>query len=446
MTLPLRDVQSQAVSFAKGRKRCAWLLRPGQGKTLAAIALIRDLLSSGEAQSVLVLAPIRVAHKAWVDELKKWAPEIDYVLVKGSPAERAKLLASPAPVKIVSHTVIDTITELVSPDVVILDELSSYKSGTTKRTKAAVKITMTARYVVGMTGTPAADSYLGLWSQMKIIDGGARLGKFFSHYRERYFRPTATLPTGQPVGWELKYGCDKEIQEKLADITFTPEEDLSIRPEIVEDPWHAEVAGTTGKMIRRLQRTGVVDLTPYTEGNEKLELLAETPAQKLNLTRQLSAGTVKTDIGPVSVHTARRQALLDCLERFRDENAVIAYWYQNDLEDIKSVLPDAVDVREPGAIDYWNTGGIKHLTLHPQSAGHGLNLQHGGRMLVWYTLPLSCELWQQTNARLARPGGGKKVGVIPLILDKTSDSVLLSALKGKQKTERELLAALETEL
>lgn len=453
--MELRHNQRVGARFALEKKRAALFMRPGQGKTRTALAIIEGILDENPHARVLVLAPKRVIEHSWTAEMKTDAPHLwdMAALVDGAPKERlaaydAAMDSGPS-ITLSSHTVIDTIPLTYLPDAVILDELSSYKNWNTKRTKAARRLTAASTYVVGLTGTPAADSYEGLWSQMRLIDKGESLGGYKSHYMQAYFTPSYTLPNGAPVGWKLKEGAEGKIHDRIRPRVYAPEEDLSIRPSIQINPRHGSVPVKVEKIIKRLARDGVMYVG--TSEEDKETILYESPAARVSAARQMSGGAVIAGVSDGSkagttivVHHEREDMLRRTLKDHGSRHALIVYNYRAELEAIRRVIPGVKDARDKGAIESWQASELQYMTLHPQSAGHGLNLQHGGDTIIWYTLPVSNELWEQTNARLARPGGSKQVSVEPILLTGTPDQALFDVLMKKGLTQAELLREVVT--
>ena len=413
-------------------------------------------------KKALVIAPKNVAQNVWAQECRKWehTQGIRCALVMGTAAQRLRALSSDADLYIVNREnvvwLVDTLQNRLPFDMVIVDELSSFKSTKAKRWKAIKKLIQTVPYVIGLTGTPAPNSYLDLWPQMYLLDGGARLGRTVSDYRYRYFKPGAHK--GHVVyEWIMRLGAQDAINRKLKDLCLSMSaEDWLDLPDTIYNTIPVSMDAAAEKRYKRFERTKVMALLQEATGFRELDV--RNPEQLAQITSairgdtaaaiagkllQMAGGAVYDDDGQVvPIHEAKLDALAELLEANEGENVLCFYNYQHEKQRILERFPQAVAFSGT-EVEAWNDGRIPLLLCHPASAGHGLNLQSGGHITVWYGLNWSLELYQQANARLSRPGQTHSVVIHHLVCRDTIDERVMAALQKKNEGQEALLKALK---
>lgn len=416
------------------------------------------------AKRALVIAPKNVAENVWEQECRKWdhLQSLRCAHILGTEKQRLTALWSDADLYIINREnvvwLMDALEGSLSRfDMVILDELSSFKSTSAKRWKALKRPIQRVRYVLGLTGTPAPNGYLDLWPQMYLLDGGHTLGQRAGDYRTRYFSPGAHKG---PViyEWRLRIGAQDAINRKLREtcLSMSSEDWLKLPPVIYNSvPVRMDSAGR--KLYDRFQADKVLPLlrekleTRLLDPNDPEELermtntiQGDTAAMLAGKLLQMANGAVYDDAGTVlPIHRAKLDALAEIVEANEGSNLLVFYNYQHDLERIQARFPKAVKFSGPGDEKRWNAGEIPMLLCHPASAGHGLNLQQGGHIIVWFGLTWSLELYQQANARLPRPGQTESVIIHHLICRDTVDERVMAALQQKDADQSCLLNALK---
>ena len=424
--------------------------------------LTEHLWDDFTVKKALVIAPKNVAQNVWAQECRKWehTQGIRCALVMGTAAQRLRALSSDADLYIVNREnvvwLVDTLQNRLPFDMVIVDELSSFKSTKAKRWKAIKKLIQTVPYVIGLTGTPAPNSYLDLWPQMYLLDGGARLGRTVSDYRYRYFKPGAHK--GHVVyEWIMRLGAQDAINRKLKDLCLSMSaEDWLDLPDTIYNTIPVSMDAAAEKRYKRFERTKVMALLQEATGFRELDV--RNPEQLAQMTSairgdtaaaiagkllQMAGGAVYDDDGQVvPIHEAKLDALAELLEANEGENVLCFYNYQHEKQRILERFPQAVAFSGT-EVEAWNDGRIPLLLCHPASTGHGLNLQSGGHITVWYGLNWSLELYQQANARLSRPGQTHSVVIHHLVCRDTIDERVMAALQKKNEGQEALLKALK---
>ena len=440
------DYQTFATNFILEHPIAAVLLEMGLGKSVITLTAIFDLtLDSFLIRKVLVIAPLRVARDTWPAEIEKWdhLNGLTYSVALGDEAQRKAALLKRAQVYIINRENVDWLVNKSGLpfdfDMVVIDELSSFKDHTSKRFKALRKVRPKVKRIVGLTGTPSANGLMDLWTEIGIIDMGQRLGRFITHYRNSFFVPDKR---NQQMVFSYKPlpGAEDEIYRRISDITISMKNtDYLKLPECVINEIPVWLSDKEKKVYDTMKRDLVLSL----EGREIDALNAAALSNKL---LQMANGAVYADDGSVArIHDHKLDALEDIIEASNGKPVLVAYWFKHDLERILNRFP-AAKLDSAASIRRWNDGKIPLAVIHPASAGHGLNLQAGGSTLVWFGLTWSLELYQQTNARLWRQGQKDTVVIHHIITKGTIDEDVMLALKRKDKTQTALIDAVKANL
>ncbi len=457
--------QQLAIDFCMKHPRAGLLMGMGLGKTSVSLTVFSEYRNNlFTAKRALVIAPKNVAQNVWAQECLKWdhTQDIKCSLILGSEKQRLAALAEKADLYIINRENVVWLMDqlhgsLKMFDMVILDELSSFKSTSAKRWRALKKPIQSVRYVLGLTGTPAPNGYLDLWPQMYLLDGGACLGARIGDYRARYF--TMGAHKGHIVyEWRLRMGAKEAINRKLRElcVSMRSEDWLSLPPVIYNTVFVSmDRAGRAtydqfqrDKVLPLLKtKTGFQQLNPKKEEDlEKMTSMiqADTAAVVSGKLLQMANGAVYDDAGEVvHIHDAKLDALAEIAEAYAGNSLLVFYSYQHDLNRIKERFPEARVFEGTEDVSDWNEGKIPMLLCHPASCGHGLNLQQGGHLIIWFGLTWSLELYQQANARLPRPGQTERVVVTHLLCRDTVEEKVLGALQEKDSSQSSLLNALK---
>ncbi|HGH8088577.1 TPA: SNF2-related protein [Streptococcus agalactiae] len=453
MKLSLHDYQEVTKDFIIRTPYAAVILDMGMGKTATTLSAINELMFDRyEVSKVLVIAPLRVANTVWSDEIEQWEElrHLRYAKIVGTPKQRRAALEQDADIYIVNRENLPWLVEQCSPyfkwDMVVIDELSSFKSWQSKRFKAFMVMRPYMKRVVGLTGTPSSNGLMDLFAEFKVIDGGERLGRFIGEYRSRYFREGAR--NGQMVYNYLPMDyAECQIYDKIDDITISMKAmDYLEMPELISTKKVVHLTDKEKSDYKQFKKDYVLaDL-------ENGEVTAANAASLSNKLLQMANGAVySNDHQVVSLHDQKLDALEDIIEAANGEPVLVAYWFKHDVQRIEerlvklkvkgTILKTEEDIRE------WNKGKISVDLLHPASAGHGLNLQKGGHHLVWFGLIWSLELYQQTNARLWRQGQQADTVVIQHIVTQgTIDEEILKALESKDAQQSRLIEAVKAQV
>ncbi|MGQ7659303.1 SNF2-related protein [Streptococcus suis] len=453
MKLTLHNYQVVAKDFIIGHPNAAVILDMGMGKTATTLSAVKELMFDRfEVTKVLVIAPLRVANTVWSDEIEQWAElrHLRYSKIVGTPKQRKVALQKDADIYIVNRENLPWLVEQCSPyfkwDMVVIDELSSFKSWQSKRFKAFMAMRPYMKRIVGLTGTPSSNGLMDLFAEFKVIDGGERLGRFIGEFRSRYFEEGRRNGNIVYEYIPMDY-AECQIQDKISDITISMKAlDYLDMPDLI----------STKKLVRMTEK----EKEKYSQFKNEyvlseldgLEVTAANAASLTNKLVQLSNGAVYSDDHTVvALHEQKLDALEDILESANGEPVLVAYWFKHDLARIigrleklkvkSRVLKTEEDIRE------WNKGNVPVGLLHPAGAGHGLNLQKGGHHLVWFGLTWSLELYQQTNARLWRQGQEAETVVIQhIVTEGTIDEEILKALENKDAQQERLIAAVKAQV
>lgn len=399
-----------------------------------------------EVSRVLVIAPKRVAEDTWSRESEKWdhLQHLTISKILGSEKQRTAGMKADADLYVVNRENVKWLVERCRLekqwpyDMVVIDELSSFKSNQSQRFKALKTVMPLVQRVVGLTGTPTPNGYMDLWPEIYLLDGGQRLGKTIGGYRDRYFSPG--MRNGYTVfNWILKDGADKAIQKKIEDICVSMKaDDYLSMPELIDNRVEVSLSASEMKVYKQLEKEKVLELS------EDNAVVAPTAAAIANKLLQLANGSVYDNSGQVvRIHERKLDALeeiLDC----NQEPVLVFYNFRHDLdalqERFKELHPRILDNSRD--IEDWNNGKIRLLLAHPASVGHGLNIQAGGHIIVWYGLTWSLELYQQANARLYRQGQKHAVIIHHLITRGSIDEDVMKALAGKGDMQAALMEAI----
>ncbi|HEN6522384.1 TPA: DEAD/DEAH box helicase [Streptococcus agalactiae] len=438
MKLSLHDYQEVTKDFIIRTPYAAVILDMGMGKTATTLSAINELMFDRyEVSKVLVIAPLRVANTVWSDEIEQWEElrHLRYAKIVGTPKQRRAALEQDADIYIVNREILPWLVQQCSPyfkwDMVVIDELSSFKSWQSKRFKAFMAMRPYMKRVVGLTGTPSSNGLMDLFAEFKVIDSGERLGRFIGEYRSRYFDEGRRNGNIVYEYIPMDY-AECQIYDKIDDITISMKAmDYLDMPELISTKKVVHLTDKETDNYKRFKKDYV--LSDLEDG----EVTAANAASLSNKLVQMANGAVYSDDHQVvSLHDQKLDTLEDIIEAANGEPVLVAYWFKHDLQRIEerlaklkvqgTVLKTEQDIRE------WNKGNIRVGLLHPASAGHGLNLQKGGHHLVWFGLTWSLELYQQTNARLWRQGQQAETVVIQhIVTEGTIDEEILKALENK---------------
>ena len=440
------DYQRYSTAFIINHPVSAVLLEMGLGKSVISLSAINELmLDYFDVSRTLVIAPLRVANSTWPDEIKKWdhLKHLNYSVVIGSEKERLDALKKPAHIYLINRENVDWLINKSGIswkfDMVVIDELSSFKSYQAKRFKSLLKVRPKLKRIVGLTGTPSSNGLMDLWAEFRLLDMGERLGRYITYYRQNFFIPDKRNQQ-MIFSYKPKDGAEKKIYSLISDITISMKsKDFLKMPECVMNEVIVTLSDKEQKLYDSLKQDMVLSL-------EENEIDAINAAALSNKLLQMSNGAVyNDDKESLHIHDRKLDALEDLIEGANGKPVLVAYWFKHDLEKIK----DRFDVREIKSakdISDWNEGKIPVALIHPASAGHGLNLQAGGSTLIWFGLTWSLELYQQTNARLYRQGQDSTVVIHHILTKGTIDEDVMKVLKAKEKIQDALIDSVKARL
>ena len=442
------DYQRYATDFILAHPEAAILLDMGLGKSVISLTAIWELcLNRFEIGRVLVIAPLRVARDTWPAEIQKWdhLRGLTYSVVVGTEKERRAALMRSASVFIINRENIQWLVEdsgiPFTFDMIVIDELSSFKSWQAKRFKSLLKVRSDVKRIVGLTGTPSSNGLMDLWAEFRILDLGKRLGRFITHYRDAFFLPDKRNQQ-QVFTYKPRPGAEEEIYRRISDMTISMRATDHLKmPERVQNRVVVRMDDREREIYDRMK----ADLIVQIKGQEIDAVNAAALSGKLC---QMANGASYTeDHSVVQIHDQKLDALEDLIEGANGKPLLVAYWFKHDLARIQKRFPQAREIRTSKDITDWNAGDIPVALIHPASAGHGLNLQAGGNTLVWFGLTWSLELYQQTNARLWRQGQTAGTVIIHhIITEDTIDERIMDALERKDKTQSALIDAVKAQL
>lgn len=446
------DYQSYATNFILDHPVAAVFLDMGLGKSVISLTAIFDLcLDSFQVRKVLLIAPLRVARDTWPDEIRKWdhLKGLSYSVAVGSEAERKAALQQRAFVYIINRENVQWLVQdsgiPFDYDMVVIDELSSFKSYQAKRFRTLLKVRPSVKRIVGLTGTPSSNGLMDLWAQFRLLDMGQRLGRFITHYRNTYFQPDKR--NGQVVfSYKPLPGAEDAIYQKISDITISMKATDHLQmPECIMNEVKVTLSEKERTLYDSMKHDMVVSL-----GGEEID--AANAAALDNKLSQMANGAVYGEEKKVlHLHDRKLDALEDLIEAANGKPVLVAYWYRHDYDRIaerlhKRRIPFST-MDSSDSIARWNRGEIPVALIHPASAGHGLNIQAGGSTIIWFGLTWSLELYQQVNARLWRQGQKSDTVVIHHIITQgTIDERMMKALHQKDISQSALIEAVKAEL
>lgn len=439
--------QVDAIRRVTEQNAVGLFLEMGLGKTVVTLSAIDELMFNRfEVNRVLVIAPLRVAEDTWVREASKWdhLKHLRISRVLGSAKNRAQALAAGADVYVINRENVDWLVDYLGDgwmfDMVVIDELSSFKNKSSKRFKALKKVRGWVKRIVGLTGTPAPNGLLDLWSQVWLLDQGAALGRSFTAYRDAYFQPDKRSRT-QVFSYKPRAEAEQEIYERLEGLCVSMKAvDWLQMPERIDNIVPVRLSDQARAAYDQLERDYLLPVAGT-------DIEAKTAASLANKLLQLAGGAAYDDTGGwTKIHDDKLEVMAELVEAAQGKPMLVFYAYQHELERLQAAYPQGVVLRDTQTIADWNAGRIGMLLAHPASAGHGLNLQDGGSTIVWYGLTWSLELYQQANARLHRQGQQQSVIVHHLVAEDTIDQEVLGALSGKAKGQEALFRAVKARI
>ena len=446
MKYKAHEYQEYATKFIEDNEQSAVFLECGLGKSVITLTAIKNLMARGEVSRVLVVAPLRVGKTTWPEEIGKWdhLGGLTYAVAIGSVAERLNALKVQADITIINRENVEWLIDKSGMpfdyDMLVIDELSSFKSFKAKRFKALLKVRPQITRVVGLTGTPSSNGLMDLWAEFRLLDLGERLGRYITRYRLAYFTPDKR--NAQVVfSYKPLPGAEERIYDKIDDITISMRaSDYLKLPSLVMNTVVVEMGEKEKDIYDNLCDDMVVSL-----GESEID--AVNAASLSNKLLQMANGAVYGEEQSVHhIHDEKLNALEDLIESANGKPVLVAYWFKHDLARIKAKFPFVREIKTDADIRAWNRGEIEVGVIHPASAGHGLNLQTGGSTLIWFGLTWSLELYQQTNARLYRQGQKNTVVIHHIVTKGTIDERVLKALEKKEKTQNSLIDAVKAEL
>ena len=446
------DYQKYATEFIESHPIAAVILQMGLGKTVCTLTAIEHLMyDTFEVSKVLIVAPLRVAKVTWSDEIDKWdhLSHLTYSVAVGSEKERLSALKKKADLYMINRENLQWLIEKsglpFDYDMVVLDELSSFKSWQSKRFRAFMKVRPKVQRVVGLTGTPSSNGLMDLFAEFKCLDMGERLGRFITQYRNAFFIPDRM--NGQVVySYKLRPFAEEEIYRRIGDITISMKAlDHLKMPELIENRYPVYMDDGEKQQYESMKKNLIL---PYLENEAITAANAAALSGKLC---QMANGAVYSDEGSVAhIHDRKLDALEDIIEAAQGP-ILLCYWFKHDLERITKKLDELkveyARISSDGSIRMWNEGKFQVGLIHPASAGHGLNLQAGGNHIVWFGLTWSLELLEQTNARLWRQGQRAETVVVQyLVTAGTIDERILDAISKKEQDQNALIDAVKAQL
>ena len=446
------DYQKYAAGYIESHPVAAVLLDMGLGKTSITLTAIASLLfDSFKVHKILIIAPLRVAKNTWGAEIEKWdhLKSLKYSVAVGTAAERIAALKAEADIYIINRENVQWLIAesgiLFDFDMLVIDELSSFKNHQTKRFKALVKVRPKVKRIVGLTGTPSSNGLMDLFAEFRLLDMGERLGRFIGQYRTAYFQPDKR--NGQIIfSYKPLPGAEKQIYDKISDITISMKSTDHLQmPKLINSRYTVYLSEKEDSRYADLKKDLVLELP---DG----EITAANAASLSGKLSQMANGAIYDDKQEaMEIHSRKLDALEDIIESMNGRPLLVVYWFRHDLERISERLNSLhipfSKLDTTASISRWNSGELPVALIHPASAGHGLNLQNGGSALVWFGLTWSLELYQQTVARLWRQGQESETVVVQHIITKgTIDERIMKALELKDTSQSALIDAVKANL
>lgn len=446
------NYQEYTIERIKKNPMCGLFLDMGLGKTVCTLTALEDLMfNSFDVGKILVIAPKRVAENTWSDEILKWdhLKVLKVSVIAGTPEKRIKALETQADIYTLGRDNVTWLVEYLQAqklkwpfDTTVIDELSSFKDTKSKRFKSLKKVTPCVNRVIGLTGTPTPNSLIELWPQMYLLDRGERLGRTASAYKDRYFYPVS----GQgyvTYKWDLKEGAEKAIHNKIKDIcvSMKAEDHLNL-PERIDNYIRIKLPDKVIKQYKEFEKEKILELNGE-------DITAGTAAVIAGKLLQMANGNLYDENKQVHyIHDCKLEALKEIVDTSQGQPLLVFYNFKHDydalMKEFKALRPRAIENAKD--IKDWNEGKIQMVLAHPASIGHGLNLQAGGNIIVWYGLTWSLELYLQANGRLYRQGQQNSVIVHHLIAEGTIDEQVIKALSNKDKGQNALMAAVKARI
>ena len=439
----LRDLyafQRQAIEFLHDNDICALWIPVGLGKTITILTFLAQTRQL--RRKTLVIAPIRVIESVWAQEAGEWEQthDLTFSLVRGTPKQRVAALARDADIYLTNYEGLPWLArqrKLPDFDTVVYDEVSKLSNPASQRVKSLMALLPRFSRRIGLTATPATNGLTKLYGQYLCLDGGKRLGKYITHFRNKYCKQDWL-----GYNWEVRKEMRQPLYDAIKDITYTVDasSELPDLPPFVFQNMNIHLPAHTQEQYKQLEKEFFLEL----DHSEVEAFNAGALSQKL---QQFCNGAMYTEDGRTeSIHEHKLDALEELVDSLDGKPLLVFYKYQFDLDNIKARLPSAVSLYDSSteyAIDQWNAGKTAILLAHPASAGHGLNLQHGGNNLCWYGLPFDLELYEQANGRLRRSGQKYPVGIHQIVAKNTIEDAIMGALFSKAATQRELIEAIK---
>ena len=442
--------QQYTINHILNHNNSGLFLDMGMGKTVSTLTAVDYLLFLGEINKVLVIAPKRVAEDTWSTEIEKWdhLKHLRISKVLGTPKQRIKAIEADADIYVTNRENVEWLVKEYFGywkwDMCVIDELSSFKSSKAIRFRSLRKVRPYFKRIVGLTGTPAPNSLIDLWPQLYLLDGGQRLGKTITGYRQQYFNPGRS--NGYIVyDYVLKEGSEAIIHNRISDICISMmAKDYLSLPERLDNMIELSLPDEVKKKYRQFEKDLIMNL-----GDE--EITAANAAVLTNKLLQFANGAIyDEDKNVVNIHDEKLDKLLEIIDTANGKPVLVLYNFKHDFSKISDALTKLKikhqTLEDSSDIKKWNEGKIQVALLHPASAGHGLNLQYGGNIIVWYGLTWSLELYQQANARLHRQGQKQTVIINHLIAKGTVDEDVIKALEGKDINQNALLEAVKARI
>ena len=452
----LHEYQNYCVEFLKTHPEAMLIIEMGMGKSISALTAILDpMFDSFDVNKVLIIAPLRVCRSVWPEERDLWehARFLKMSVMVGSAKQREAALRTPADIYVVNRENLKWLTDYLEKrgipwpfDMVVIDELSSFKNHQSQRWKALRKVRPQIKRMVGLTGTPASNGLLDLWAETFLIDKGIRLGRFIGRFREAYFKPAGMNPyTGVVFNYVPLPGAEEAIYSRIADIAVSMKAlDYLDMPEQVTVNHYVDMDEVERELYDEMKKGLLVEI-----GDDKIDA-ANAAVLSGKLLQMANGAIYNADREMRVIHDQKLLMLSDLIEQANGQHVLVAYWYQHDHERIREYLTEQGhkprDIKSDQDIADWNAGKIQIGLISPASAGHGLNIQRGGHILIWFSLVWSLEMYQQTNARLWRQGQKEVVTIHHIVTRDTVDEDVLDALKHKDTTQQNLIAAVKAHL